>query len=63
MPPRVINRFLRSLPQENQLILLTDMVEKWGEIGAERAMFDLMRQVTSGAVTSGAVTLGTVPSK
>jgi hypothetical protein len=54
LPARVINRFLRSLPQENQLILLTDMVEKWGEIGAERAMFDLMRKATSGTPSSSA---------
>jgi hypothetical protein len=45
LPPRLINRFLRSLSQEHQLILLTGMVEKWGEIGAERAMFDLLRKV------------------
>ncbi len=47
MPPRLINRFLRALPQENQLILLTGMVEKWGAIGAERAMHDLLRKVTA----------------
>ena len=43
----VINRFLRSLSQEHQLILLTGMVEKWGAIGAEAAMFDLLRKVTA----------------
>ncbi len=48
LPPRLINAFLRSLPQENQLILLTDMVEKWGALGAEKAMFALMRKVTAG---------------
>jgi hypothetical protein len=48
LPPRLINRFLRSLSQEHQLILLTDMVEKWGSLGAERAMFDLMRKVAAG---------------
>ncbi len=45
LPARLINRFLSALPQENQLILLTDMVEKWGAIGAEKAMFDLLRKV------------------
>jgi hypothetical protein len=44
-PPRVVNRFLRSLSQEHQLILLTDMVEKWGAIGGEKAMYELMRKV------------------
>lgn len=46
-PPRVINKFLRALSQEHQLILLTDMVEKWGALGAEPAMFELLRKVTS----------------
>ena len=46
-PPRVVNRFLQSLSQEHQLIMLTDMVEKWGALGAERAMYDLMRKVAS----------------
>lgn len=46
-PPRVINRFLRSLSQEHQLILLTDMVEKWGALGAEKAMYELLRKVAA----------------
>jgi hypothetical protein len=29
------------------LILLTGMVEKWGEIGADKAMYALLRQVTA----------------
>jgi hypothetical protein len=45
LPPRVVNSFLRALSQEHQLILLTGMVEKWGALGGERAMFDLMRKV------------------
>jgi hypothetical protein len=48
LPPRLINRFLRNLSQEHQLILLTGMVEKWGELGAERAMYDLLRKVSAG---------------
>ena len=46
-PPRVINRFLRALSSEHQLIMLTDMVEKWGALGADKAMYDLLRKVTS----------------
>ena len=46
-PPKVINKFLRSLAQEHQLILLTDMVEKWGALGAEPAMYDLLRKVAA----------------
>ena len=45
--PPVINRFLRSLSSEHQLTLLTDMVEKWGSLGADRAMFDLLRKVAA----------------
>ncbi|MBY0524767.1 MAG: AAA family ATPase [Gemmataceae bacterium] len=44
--PRVINRFLRSLPTEHQLTLLTDLVDRWGALGAERAMFDVLKKVT-----------------
>jgi hypothetical protein len=42
---RAIDRFLRSLPRENQLALLTDLVEQWGALGADRAMLDLLRGV------------------
>ena len=45
--PRVINRFLRSLSSEHQLIVLTDMVEKWGALGADRAMYDLLRKIAA----------------
>jgi hypothetical protein len=45
--PRAINRFLRSLSTEHQLILMTDMVEKWGSLGADRAMYDLLRKVAT----------------
>ncbi|MGH8639712.1 MAG: AAA family ATPase, partial [Burkholderiales bacterium] len=46
MKPRVINRFLRSLKPEHQLTVLTDLVEQWGALGADRAMFDLLKTVT-----------------
>ena len=39
-----INRFLRSLSSEHQLTVLTDMVEQWGALGADRAMFDLLQE-------------------
>jgi hypothetical protein len=42
---RAIDRFLRSLPRENQLALLTDLVEQWGALGADRAMLDLLKGV------------------
>lgn len=47
LPPRLINRFLRSLSSEHQLILLTDMVEAWGALGAEPAMLALLRKVAA----------------
>ena len=47
MPPKVVNRFLRSLSSEHQLILLTDMVETWGALGADKAMYDLLKKVAA----------------
>ena len=45
--PRAVNRFLRSLQPEQQLTVLTDLVERWGEMGADRAMLDLLKKVTA----------------
>ena len=47
LPPRVINRFLHSLSAEHQLILVSDMVETWGALGADKAMMQLLRKVTA----------------
>ena len=47
LKPRMVNRFLRSLTPENQLTVLTDLVEQWGALGADRAMFDLLKKVTA----------------
>lgn len=46
LKPRAVARFLRSLPIESQLTLLTDLVEPWGALGADKAMLDLLRTVT-----------------
>lgn len=46
-PPRVINRFLRSLSTEHQLLVIADMVEKWGALGADKTMYDLLRKVAA----------------
>jgi hypothetical protein len=43
--PRVIDKFLRSLTHEQQLTLITDQVDKWGALGADKAMFDLLKRV------------------
>ena len=32
---------------EHQLTVLTDLVEQWGALGADRAMFDLLKKVTA----------------
>jgi hypothetical protein len=45
--PRSVNRFLRSLTPEQQLNILTDLVTEWGRLGADRAMFDLLKTVTA----------------
>lgn len=47
LKPRAVNRFLRSLSPEQQLNVLTDLVPQWGELGADRAMFDLLKTVTA----------------
>ncbi|HSK09120.1 MAG TPA: AAA family ATPase [Vicinamibacterales bacterium] len=46
LKPRAVNRFLRSLPHEHQLTLLTDLVDRWGALGADEAMLDLLEEVT-----------------
>jgi MoxR-like ATPase len=46
LSPSMINRFLTMLPDEQQLTLLADQVERWGALGADEAMFDLLKKVT-----------------
>ena len=46
LKPRTVNRFLRALQPEQQLTVITDLVEQWGSLGADRAMFDLLKNVT-----------------
>ena len=43
--PRVIEKFMRSLTHEQQLTLVTDQVDKWGALGADKVMFDLLKSV------------------
>jgi hypothetical protein len=43
--PAVIDRFMRALPDEHQLQVLTDLVDRWAELGAEDAMFELLGRV------------------
>jgi hypothetical protein len=46
LTPEAVNRFLRSLPHEHQLTLLTDLVDRWGALGGDEAMLDLLKEVT-----------------
>src|SRR5262249_2305204 len=46
LPPATVNRFLASLPNEHQLMLLVDLVDRWGALGADEAMFDVLKKVT-----------------
>ena len=43
----VIDRFLKSLPAESQLTLLTELVEPWGALGADKAMLKLLKEVAT----------------
>jgi MoxR-like ATPase len=41
-----INHFLEGLPEEHRFALLVDMVDVWGKLGADQAMFDALKEVT-----------------
>jgi len=43
--PSAFDRFLRTLSDEHQLAVITDLVEDWAEAGAEEALFELMNRV------------------
>lgn len=47
LKPKAVNRFLGSLPSEAQLTLLTELVEQWGALGADKSMLKLLKQVTA----------------
>lgn len=47
LKPKAVDRFLKSLPAESQLTLLTDLVEPWGALGADKAMLKLLKEVAS----------------
>jgi hypothetical protein len=44
--PEITQHFLESLPNEFRFALLVDLVEQWGNLGATRAMFDALAEVT-----------------
>ena len=47
LKPRTVNKFLGSLPPEAQLTLLTELVEQWGALGADKSMLKLLKEVTA----------------
>ena len=44
--PESINYFLFSLPQEHRFAVLVDLVEEWGALGADDALFAALQEVT-----------------
>jgi hypothetical protein len=44
--PARVDRFLRALPDEHQLTLIAELVEQWGDLGADNAMLELLQRVT-----------------
>jgi hypothetical protein len=47
LPPAIINRFLKALSPEHQLILVGGMVAKWGALGANKALRSLLGKVVA----------------
>jgi hypothetical protein len=43
----VVDRFLRTLPDEHQLAVVTDLVERWADLGGEAAMHALLARVAA----------------
>jgi hypothetical protein len=53
----IVDRFLRALPDEHQLAVVTDLVERWADAGGEAAMHALLARVAAlpshGATSEG----------
>jgi MoxR-like ATPase len=47
LKPKTVNKFLGSLPPEAQLTLLTELVEQWGALGADKSMLKLLKEVAA----------------
>jgi len=46
MSPKVISHFLRSLPQDNRLQIMLDLVDAWSELGADDVLLETLMEVT-----------------
>jgi hypothetical protein len=44
--PVVINKFLMSLPQEQRFAMFADSVKEWGELGAQEALLESLKEIT-----------------
>lgn len=44
--PEAFNLFLMALPQEHRFATLVDLVPEWGELGADEAIIQSLREVT-----------------
>ena len=42
----IVDRFLRSLPDEHQLAVIADLVARWSELGADEALLALLERVS-----------------
>lgn len=45
LQPAAVDAFLRALSEEHQLMLVTDLVDRWGALGADEAMLALLKRV------------------
>jgi hypothetical protein len=43
--PEAVNHFLRSVPIEHRFALMVDLVEAWGDLGAEPALLLTLQEV------------------
>ncbi len=43
---QILNHFLIQLPQEQRFALLAGNVRQWGELGAEKALFETLAEIT-----------------
>jgi hypothetical protein len=44
--PEAINRFLMALPREHRFAVLIEMVDAWGQLGANESLRESLREVT-----------------
>jgi hypothetical protein len=45
LAPDAVSAFLRAVPIEHRFALMVDLVEAWGDLGADRALLDTLKEV------------------